>query len=410
LADAPRVGKTGAAIIAADYCWADRILVVTTASGRAVWKRGFADWSAFPRQVQVLTPSDILDPRTNTVIVGWGSVSEPTLRNRLLQQSWDILILDESHYAKNPDAKRTQAVYGPVSALAKKADVVWCLTGTPMPNAPNDLWPMLNALAPERLEGMDYDDFMHRYCVVRMKKISNFRSIPVVIGGKNLPELRQRLDGFWLRRTQEDVGIRPPIYETYPLLVSETVRAEVERGVDTRTVLAAAKDGSTKDLELHLGKLRRVTGRIKALAVVEALKDEFECGLDKIALMHWHTDTGRILREGLSRFGVVGIDGSTSAKDRQTAQDRFRDDPKTRVFVGQIQAAGEAIDLSATAMLWFVETSFVPKDMQQAALRITNVNQSRQAIVRVCVLDGSIDEAVERILLRKWSAIREVIR
>jgi hypothetical protein len=30
--------------------------------------------------------------------------------------------------------------------------------------------------------------------------------------------------------------------------------------------------------------------------------------------------------------------------------------------------------------------------------------------VRVAVLEGSIDAAVEAILLRKWSAIREVMR
>ena len=72
-------------------------------------------------------------------------------------------------------------------------------------------------------------------------------------------------------------------------------------------------------------------------------------------------------------------------------------------------AAGEAIDLSAAAVLWFVEPSFMPKDMLQMSLRITNYTQTRQCFVRVCVIENSIDEAAQTILLRKWTSIRKVL-
>jgi SWI/SNF-related matrix-associated actin-dependent regulator 1 of chromatin subfamily A len=398
LADLPRVGKTGTAIIAADYVNAANICVVTTASGRAVWRRGLADWSAFDR--------------SDATVVGWPSVGQPDTLSGLLRQKWDLLILDESHFAKNPEAKRTIAAY----MVAKKAERVWCLSGSPIPNAPNDLFPMMQALCPERLKAdgelpdvSTYPAFLKRYCVVKPKKIGFHRWIDVVIGGRNLDELKARLDGFVLRRTQQDVGIREPLYDTFPLLVSDKVKREAQAGLDTAAVLAAAEGGDTKALEMHLGPLRRLTGEIKARAAVEALKEEFECGLDKIVLMAWHKDVMQILRDGLGRYGVVGIDGSTPSTRRTEAIDRFRDDPKIRVFIGQIQAAGEAIDLSAAATLWFVESSFTPKDMLQASLRITNHSQARQALVRVCVLDGSIDEALQTILLRKWQAIREVL-
>ena len=60
-------------------------------------------------------------------------------------------------------------------------------------------------------------------------------------------------------------------------------------------------------------------------------------------------------------------------------------------------------------MLWFAETVFVPRQMKQMSLRITNINQTRQPIVRVCVLEDSIDEAVQASLLRLWAAISEVL-
>ncbi len=38
--------------------------------------------------------------------------------------------------------------------------------------------------------------------------------------GKNLDELRGRLDGFWLRRTQQDVGIGRPFYDLLPMNIA----------------------------------------------------------------------------------------------------------------------------------------------------------------------------------------------
>lgn len=428
LADEPRVGKTGAAIIAADYVMAETILVVTTASGRAVWRRGFAEWSAFRRDVQIATPKDTIT--APVCIVGWPSVSDAKMLSQLLHRRWDVIILDESHYAKSFEAKRTKAVYGePIYghgtskvSIASRGRYVWCLTGTPLPNSPADIYPFMRALTPERLTSdhgpVDvsiYADFLMRYCHVKPKKIGNgayARWIDVITGGRKekLPELRDRLNGFWLRRTQADVGIGEPIYETLPLLITKKIRREIDAAGDAAKILAAAESGSTKDLEMHLGPLRRLTGEIKARAVVEAMKEEFECGLDKVVLMAWHRDTLAILREGLAQYGVVGIDGSTSSAERERAEMRFRDDPSIRVAVNQIVAAGEAVDFSAAAELVFVESSFVPKDMKQAALRITNIGQKRQARVRVAMLEGSLDEALETILTRKWTSIKEVLK
>lgn len=426
LADEPRVGKTGAAILGADYILARRILVVTTASGRAVWMKGFADWSPFGRSAAIVTPATAARFDADVAIVGWPSVADPKVRSVLLSRTWDLVLLDEAHNAKNFDAKRTQAVYGVVetdgtldtgTAILAHASAVWPLSGTPMPHNPSDLYPMLRALAPERLEAHgDWPDvtapgdFLHRYCQVRMKKLSNFRRIPVVVGSKNLEELRARVDGFLLRRTQADVGIREPVYDTLPLLVTDKMRRIADGDLERGAVLDAAARGDTKTLEMHLGPLRRLTGEMKAGAVIEAVRDEFDGGLDKIVLMFWHKDVGEILRTGLAAFGVVGIDGSTPDAARAAAVARFQTDPACRVFVGQIQAAGEAIDLSAAAELWFVETSFTPKDMAQAALRITNHSQHRQAIVKVVTLAGSIDEAMQSRLMMLWTAIREVLK
>jgi len=415
LADQPRVGKTGTAILAADDRFHDSILVVTTASGRAVWRRAFGQWSVFRRD--------------NLRIIGWAELNNLKTRAELLSRHWDLLILDESHYGASFGAKRTQAVYGipdgdgehllNAKALYAHASNVWCLSGTPIPHDPSNLYPMMRALCPERLRAnpskdwpdvTKFEDFRDRYCRWRPKKLNNWRTIIVIMGGKNEAELAERLDGFVLRRTQQDVGIRPPVYETLPLAVTPAMLRQVEGNIDRVAVLEAAREGNTKSLDMHLGPLRRLTGEAKARAVIEAVVDEFENGLDKIVLAYWHKDVGKILLDGLVKYGVTGIDGSSSPAARDGAEQRFLNDPECRVFLAQIEAAGEAIDLSSAAMLWFVESVFSPRSMSQMSLRITNHSQARQCFVRVCVLENSIDEAVNESLMRLWASIREVLK
>lgn len=414
LADEPRVGKCGSAIMALDDTLAETVCVVTTASGRAVWRKAFKTWSPFQRD--------------RVRIVGWPEMTKAAVRHDLLKTRWDRVILDESHKAKNYENATTQSVYGTLddggarlltsTALFARAKGVWCLTGTPLPHDPADIYPMMRALCPERLAAdpergwpdvTRYEDFRDRYCKWRPKKLSNWRTIIVIMGGKNEDELNARLAGFKLLRTQKDAGIGEPIFETMPLTVSEKMLRQIEGDTPREKVLTAAHKGDTKTLDMHLGPIRRITGEAKARAVVDAVHDEFAGGLDKIVLAYWHKDVGQILKEGLAAYGVTGVDGSTPDKARERNVEDFQSG-KARVFLAQIEAAGEAIDLSSAAMLWFVEVVFSPRAMKQMSLRVTNFTQTRQCFVRVCVLENSIDEAIQDSLMRLWSTIREVLK
>lgn len=436
LADSPRVGKTGTAILAADDIFASRVLVITTASGRPVWVRGFKDWSMYDLPTRAVYGGLGKLDGPLRLIVSWSEVAK--YAEALKAVRWDLVIIDEAHYAKSIDTKRTQAVYGIFRGASRDMGIVdsaarvWCLTGTPIPNAPNDLYPMMRAICPDRLvdyavgkpnyadgsmaphQGVGdvtkYDDFLHRYCVVRRQAISRWTKIDVVVGGKNEAELKARLDGFWLRRTQKDVGINPPIYEMLPIHISEKQRKELEAQIEgAEDILAAAETGETRGLEMALGTLRRLTGTVKAAGVADALEEELENGLDKVVIQCWHHDVMDELERRLKKWGVVQVHGGTSPTARETNVRMFQTDPDCRVIIGQLVAAGEAIDLSAAAELVFAETSFVPKDNIQAALRITNVKQKRQCRVRVAALEGSIDEAVQAIAIRKTATNKMVI-
>jgi hypothetical protein len=418
---APRTGKTGTAILAADLILARTILVVTTASGRGVWRQAFPAWSAIPRTVHVLGS----DPsgKTDVGIVSWGSLGAIPAA---IGARPDLIILDEHHRACNPEAQRTQHTYGRMveggakmltdHAILQPGDRVWQLSGTPAPHDPGNLWAPMRATCPERLREFKhwpdvttYDAFRARYCVLGHKKLSNNRRIQIVLGGKNEAELRERLEGAFLRRTQADVGIRAPRYEMLPLIVSAAERARIASVPNEAKILAAADAGNTYELEMELGRLRHLTGVIKAHAVVEAVKEEFDNGLAKLVLAYWHRDVGDILSHGLTAYGVVRLDGSTNARERENCEVRFRS-PANRIFLVQIEAGCEAIDLSPADELWVVEYATSPRQMDQISKRITNVGKQRNCFIRACAIEGSIDEKLQATLIRLWNSIREVVR
>lgn len=434
LADEPRVGKTGAAIMAADLVLATRVLVVTTKRGLKVWERGFKDWSYFDRRSLVVREGKLpkywhFYPR---VIVGWGSIAK--LAATLCTMPWDLVILDESHYAKSPDTARTKGAYGDVGsdnfdhakAPFAHAKYFWDLTGTPFPNTEVDTYPMLRALAPERLKAgqggagspdvSNYDDFFNRYCQWRPKQIGRgswAKTLRVPVQGKNTEELTARMKGFWLRRTQKDVGIRAPLHE---LLYLEPERSDLrdlgasldDIGLTLDDFLDAAATDEFGSLEASMAELRRLTGEIKARLLVPLLSEELDDTGSKVVLMCWHHGVMDFLTDKLARFNPVVVNGRTTHTAADRAQERFAEDDECRVFIGQIVACGEAIDLSCSSELIFVESSFVPKDMKQAALRITNHNQTKWPRVRVATLEGTIDEPLQGSVIRKVASIRKV--
>jgi SNF2 family DNA or RNA helicase len=63
---------------------------------------------------------------------------------------WDLLIVDESHKAKNPEAIRTQQLFGSDVIPPVATEKVLLLTGTPMVNYVHDLFTQLHFLEPAK--------------------------------------------------------------------------------------------------------------------------------------------------------------------------------------------------------------------------------------------------------------------
>jgi len=77
------------------------------------------------------------------------------------------LFVDEAHRYKNAETQRGRALFGDEAGtpgLLPRFERAYFLSGTPMPNRPLELWPILHHAAPETINFMRFFDYGRRYC------------------------------------------------------------------------------------------------------------------------------------------------------------------------------------------------------------------------------------------------------
>jgi SNF2 family DNA or RNA helicase len=424
------LGKSAQAIRACDDIGAERILVICPATGRVNWGREFQRFQKQRRKTYtIMSGSQKLPLGDGLTIVNYDLVAKRPIYNQLVSHRWDVCILDESHKLKEPDALRTQSVYGPRCdgelSIVGNALYTWALSGTPMLNNALELWSMLHTLAPELIlwngKPLSWWQFLNRYCVYKENKHQRI----VVIKGRNGEELKNRIAPFFLRRMKRDVLKDLPDVRVscFALNVTETVShiLKMEEHPEVARLREHIEANPGADINLgdfgplaeseHMATLIRLTGIVKAHAIVDLLKDELTGGLDKIVLMAWHREAIQVLFDGLNDAGfkTVRLQGGMTPRAQQEAIDSFQTSPDVRVFIGQISAAAEVITLTAASQLMFVEASWSPKINEQARDRVWRRGQKESVLVRFAYLPGSIDEAITSVLERKMVTLNAIM-
>jgi len=423
LADEMGLGKTAQAICAADELLAERILVVCPAVARPNWLREFQKWSLYKRPFNIIeTMKDEIDTKVSTITsydLAVRRISE------LNQGQWDVLILDEVHYLKSPNAKRTLVILGS-KGLVRCARYIWALSGTPMPNHAGELWLLCYTFGATRL---DYYQFTTEYCL--------FTTDGKILGTKNHDKLKALLSKMMLRRTGKQVNLQlPPIRISnvvvvgtkvqleehvsffsylYPVKEHDKLWRELDRQEARLKLMLEDETEEIKKLEMlaalaqSVSSLRRFIGLQKVPMIAEMISQELvHYQYKKIVIFAHHQDVIESLRKRLEKYGCVTLYGAIGPKARQRNIDKFDRDPKCRIFIANIQAAGTAINLTVSHQVLFAELSWIPGDNAQALKRCHRIGQKHMVDVRIVSLIDSIDDAVNQVLGRKTEDIIKV--
>jgi SWI/SNF-related matrix-associated actin-dependent regulator 1 of chromatin subfamily A len=349
----------------------------------------------------------------------------------LRSKEWDLIVVDEAHYFKNPKSQRSQALFGhgkmkpPVQARRKL-----CLTGTPIPNRPIEMFSLLSWL--DSGSWNNWAAYARRYCAGKSTGWGWD-----VSGASNLEELQQKLRAsLMVRRLKVDVLTElPPKRRQVIVLDAETIpggtqiiqreRQALEAYEDSRVAaeiamelaetpeayeeaVANLQERSSSQINI-LTQLRHETALAKAPTVIEHVKSLLDDGTPKLTLWAHHKDVVSLLEDGLKEYGVVKITGDVKSADREKAVFDFQNDPKVRVFLGSITAAGVGITLTEATVAVFAELDWVPGNITQAEDRIHRIGQVESVLIQHIVLDESIDAKLAKTIVKKQEIAEQAL-
>lgn len=416
-ADPMGLGKTIQTVGFMNFKCILRAVVLCPTSLVYKWKREIEKWHVGSIantgkdgiNTQVWHPSQPTDG-IDVLILGYHWAADLDAVKQLLKRTfrYQILIIDEAHFLKNPAAKRTKHVLAE-NGLKSKADYVHALSGTPIVNRPMELYPIIKSLAPDAIGGMNQFEYGIHFCAGHKRQINkDGKEAWFFEGASNLKLLGVKLRGnFMLRRVKEDV--LPQLPEIFPpnvVYLNEGGNVTRFDRFDENLVIKKAPTVNFTEVST----LRRELGEAKIVPAAEYIRTQLESGHDKIVVFAHHTSVVKGLEEKLHDFGVVKIIGETNAQEREQAVQAFQNKKEVRVFLGSITAAGQGIDLVAASYVIIVEPSWVPGENEQAIDRVHRIGQTRGVQVDYLVFENTLDERVLKYLIVKTKNIKEVYR
>lgn len=415
LGDDMGLGKTAQAICAASKLGAKKILVVCPSSVKINWMREFYKWSDYKNIFivgsQGSTPAKNvqIDKDAEVIIVNYDLLAIPTINIQIKRMTFDVGIMDECHYLMSPSSKRTKALIT-VDGLIWRCKYKWCLSGTFLRNRNRDAYAILRSLFPHRLgKYKDYEMYAAYFCGGHMGAFGYNDS-----ASTHTEELGKMIAPIMLRRTRTDVLKElPPVREAnifldYDAGIKKVVDSEENFTVDEinafRQFEQLGKTASYRK-ELAMAKETQVLGYIK-----EALNNN-----DKLVVFAYHRELIQNLSNELyNKYNVenVVVWGGLTDTEKQKRIDEFVNNPETKVFIGQIQAAGTGVDglQKVCSSVIFAELDWTPANMDQAKGRIYRMGQKNNVYIQYLIVPNSLEESMFNAINNKRKNINNVMK
>ena len=130
---------------------------------------------------------------------------------------------------------------------------------------------------------------------------------------------------------------------------------------------------------------------------------------DKVVIMCTFTDELQKFKEYYGNKCVV-YDGKMTSKAKDKAFDKFQNDPKVKVFVGNIVAASVGLSLTAAHTLIFNSYSWVYADNAQAEDRIYRLTSTDDVEIIYQLFTDSISEHMYQTVMEKQRILNETIK
>jgi SNF2 family DNA or RNA helicase len=328
---------------------------------------------------------------------------------------WNTIILDESHYIKNPDALTTKAV------TMLEAGFKICLSGTPVMNNTMDLYAQFNFLLPDFFYSRSF--FKQEY------------AIPIDDGKdeEKLVILQKITNPYILRRTKQQVATElPPKVESVIWCTLGQGQRALYESIKTQNwndlQTSIAKDGMQKNRMQILTTLLRLRQTCDSpLLLPEELQTTNESAKLDIIIDEIKNNTGSSKVVVFSQFVKMmdllkiafednaityqSFDGSTNARDRADLVDQFQNkEDDTKVFLISLKAGAVGITLTEAEYVYIVDPWWNKAIENQAIDRIHRIGQTKHIFAYKMICKDTIEERIVQLQQRKTHLSESLIQ
>ena len=278
----------------------------------------------------------------------------------------DMMVVDEAHYIKNPEAIRTKSVV----AASRKASHILFMSGTPLENKVEEMNFLIQCLQPQIAARVEH-----------MKQLTQAE------------EYKKTIAPVYLRRVREDV-----LKELPELIEKEQwcIMNEKELSV-YRDSLAEDNFMAARQLSWNMSDLADSTKARRLLEICEEMRESGR----KIIIFSFFKNVLNNVAGLLGEYCTGIIDGSIPSDQRQQLIDDFGKAKAGSALVCQIQAGGVGLNIQAASVVIFCEPQIKPSMETQAVARAYRMGQMNSVIVHRLLMQDTIDERVMDILKNK---------
>lgn len=455
LADSMGTGKSLQSVIASIETKSEKILIICPASLKSTWKREISIY-ANDKDITIINGSewnsdtkftivnyDILDnfykipydisyetikdengeeKRVPKMIKNKKGELIPKMRKSLkkdkikecLEQSpmflanFDCVIIDEAHKLSN----NTSIRYKVIEDFLKrsKPKYVFLLTGTPLTNKPINLYNILKLIDAEVTH--DYQYYVTRYCEGKKMKLRTGKEITLTGGASNLDELKEKIKHVYIRRMLTDM--QDMVNKTIETRYYDLSRSQMTRYRELwdEYIIAQQEQGkydSEEYRQLVEGIIvRQYLAKEMIPNTIQLANEKLEDD-EKVIIICTFTEEINQLKKYYKDKCVV-YDGKMSAKQKDKAEHEFMNNPKVKVFIGQIIACSVGLTLTAAHTLIFNSYSFSSAENKQAEDRIYRINQTKDVTCIYQLFNDSISQRMFDLVMRKQIISDNVIK
>ena len=410
----------------------ERLLIVAPTSVVAVWPKELQEYAKFKytcktllgeKKQRIKQIDDLLKfpfKALKVAVINYESTWRPEILEKLKEFDADMVIADESQRIKTYDAAQSKAMH----ELGDQARYKLILSGTPVQTAAIDIWSQYRFLD-KTVFGDNFFKFRGRYAI--MGGYGNKK----IVGYKDLEGLIKKEHSIAFRVTKDEaLDLPEQTFETRKIQFNQKEKNLYERiKKDSYAELDGGGHITATTVLTRLLRLQQLAGgflvqddaqkpQLVSRAKLDALGDIIEdyvigSGKKLVIFARFIAEVKAIMELASKvlpkELKQVAIYGDIKKEDRGDIVKQFQEDPKTVLFIGQIDTAGTGITLTAADTCVYYSKNFNYATYSQSLSRIHRIGQRNCCTYIDLEIEGTIDELINKALSRKEDMAKTVV-